>query len=234
MVLDLVLSVLWPARCAACGAFVREGTSFCPPCASALVWLGPCCSGCAMPLREEGQSCGGCRQQPFPFAAARAALAYGGSLTQALLRFKHGGHRHLAAPLARYLAPAVSSFWRQADLVCPVPLHPRRLRKRGFNQAFELLRTVRQDPPDREKHKLVCNVLARRFDTPSLGHGSPADRARVVAGAFAVPRTNIVAGKSILVADDVMTSGATLAECARVLLAAGASRVWVAALARAL
>jgi predicted amidophosphoribosyltransferase len=187
-----------------------------------------------MPSEEEGQACDGCRRQPFPFVAARAALAYGGSLTQALLRFKHGGHRHLAAPLGRYLVPAVSSLWQQADLVCPVPLHPHRLKSRGFNQALELLRVVGRSLPDRQAHKLACDAFARTIDTPALGHGSPAARARAVAGAFAVPRPNVIAGKGILIADDVMTSGATLAECARTLLAAGASKVWVAALARAL
>jgi ComF family protein len=155
-------------------------------------------------------------------------------LTRALLRFKHGGHRHLSVPLSRYLAPAVTRSWQQADLVCPVPLHRQRLKSRGFNQAWELLRESRRRLPKGGGDKLVCDLLERMIDTPAMGHGSPAARARAVAGAFAVSRKGSVAGKHVLVVDDVMTSGATLAECARTLLASGAAKVTVAALARAL
>jgi len=161
-------------------------------------------------------------------------MAYGGSLTEAVLRFKHGGHRHLAAPLARYLAPVLAPLWQQSDIVCPVPLHRDRLKRRGFNQALELLRALRRQWPRPQQRKVVCDVLTRRLDTPPLGHGSPAARARAVAGAFAVVRPSGLAGRHVLVLDDVMTSGATLAECARTLLSAGAGRVSVAALARAI
>jgi len=187
-----------------------------------------------MPTEVQGGLCVGCLRRPFPFSAARAALAYGGSLTQSLLRFKHGGHRHLARPLSRYLAPVLSPLWQQVDLVCPVPLHGERLKSRGFNQALELLRHIRKGLPKAQATKLVCDLLTRNFDTPALGHGSPAIRARAVAGAFAVFRPVSVAQRHILVVDDVMTSGATLAECARTLLASGADGVSVAALARAI
>ena len=234
MFLDFVLATLWPSRCAGCAAFVPEGTSFCPTCADTLVELGACCSGCAMPLPERSGLCPGCRRRPFPFSAATAALAYGGALTSALLRFKHGGHRHLSVPLSRYLGPAIAWSWQQSDLVCPVPLHRRRLKNRGFNQAWELLLGCRRQLPRPEAAKLVRDALDRRVDTPALAHGSPSTRALAVAGAFAVPRPASVEGKGVLVVDDVMTSGATLAECARTLLAAGAAKVTVAALARAI
>lgn len=187
-----------------------------------------------MPFEHARQLCGGCLRRPFPFLRAQAALAYGGSVTQALMRFKHGGHRHLATPLARYLVPAVSALWQQADVVCPVPLHRERLKSRGFNQALELLRGACRGLPRRQREKVVCDTLARNIDTPALGHGSPDARARAVAGAFTVSRPASVAGKHVLVVDDVMTSGATLAECARTLLAGGAAKVSVAALARAI
>ncbi len=81
---------------------------------------------------------------------------------------------------------------------------------------------------------MVCDAMSRIIDTPTLGHEKPALRRKLVEGAFVVSRPKAVAGKRILVVDDVMTTGATLAECARTLLAAGANEVWVAALARAL
>jgi ComF family protein len=187
-----------------------------------------------MPFESSGGLCSGCLQRPFPFASAQAALAYGGPLIQALLRFKHGGHRHLAASLARRLGPAMVSLWQQADLVCPVPLHRDRLKSRGYNQALELVRAVGRRLPAQQQSKVACDLLSRNIDTPALGHGSPAARARAVAGAFTIRKTDTVVEKHILVVDDVMTSGATLAECARTLLTGGAAKVSVAALARAI
>jgi ComF family protein len=183
---------------------------------------------------EGGRICGGCRHAPFPFAKAFAALAYGGALTQALLRFKHGSHRHLARPLARHLAPILNAAVGQgAEVICPVPLHPRRLRRRGYNQVLELLRAAGRDIPRDPRPQVICNALLRTIDTPTLGHQSRALRGQIVAHAFTVARKRAVAGKHVLVVDDVMTTGATLAECARTLLAAGAGKVMVAALARA-
>jgi ComF family protein len=183
---------------------------------------------------EPGRQCAGCLRRPFPFARATAALAYGGSLTKALLRLKHGRHRHLAPALARSLLPVLADAWTwRVQLILPVPLHPRRLRQRGFNQALELLRAgVRQSPRDR-RLPIACDVLVRVRDTPMLGHGSPAARSEVLEGAFALARPDRVEGLHVMVVDDVMTTGATLAECTRVLLAGGAGRVSVAALARA-
>jgi ComF family protein len=228
VLLDHLLSVLWPARCAACNAFVREGTAFCPACDVTVVAMDRCCPGCAMPSEGEGL-CPGCRRAPLPFARAEAALLYGGAVTQALLRWKHGGHRHVVCALAGFLAPLLGRAAGQgAEVACPVPLHPRRLHQRGYNQALDLLRTARD-----ARLAVVCDALVRTVDTPSLGRGTPAERRRLVANAFAVKRPSRIAGKRVLVVDDVMTTGATLAECARTLLAAGAREVAVAVLARA-
>lgn len=186
-----------------------------------------------MPM-DNGKICRGCRRQPFSFRGAFAALAYGGALTQALLRWKHGGNRHLAAPLACYLPPALGRATEQgAEIACPVPLHPRRLRQRGFNQALDLLRAARGLCRPDARIDIVCDVLQRTVDTPSLGHTPPGRRREILADVFRVARPRKIEGKRVLVVDDVMTTGATLAECARVLLRAGASEVMVAALARA-
>jgi ComF family protein len=183
---------------------------------------------------DDGRLCGGCRRKPFPFARAFAAYAYGGSLTQAIVRFKHGGGRHLARPLGQCLEPVIEkAAATRFEVVCPVPLHPRRLRQRGYNQVLELLRLVRPRLA-KQGAELLPDAMARIVDTPSLGHHSPDRRRHLVARAFAVVRPNRVVGKHALLVDDVMTTGATLAEGARTLLSAGARSVTVAVLARAL
>jgi len=180
---------------------------------------------------DAGRACPGCLRAPRPFARAFAALAYGGAVTQALLRWKHGGHRHVVRALAGFLAPLLAAAAEQgAEVACPVPLHPRRLRQRGFNQALDLLRAAKGRRPRLE---VACDALARIVDTTSLGRGSPDERRRLVANAFAVARPRTIANKHVLLVDDVMTTGATAAECARELLAAGAQEVTVAVLARA-
>ncbi|HEX7507036.1 MAG TPA: ComF family protein [Polyangia bacterium] len=232
--LPRILPILWPARCAGCSGFVAEGTSFCRDCEVSVLQLGHCCPGCAMP-NEGGAWCGGCRRAPFPFARASAALVYGGALTQALLHFKHGGHRYLARPLAPYLSPLLAAAAEEgASFACPVPLHPHRLRQRGYNQVLELLRAAGKALPRQQEIEVIADALSRTIDTPILGRQSPTRRRQMVANAFTCARPRSVAGKCILVVDDVMTTGATLSECARTLLASGASRVMVAALARAI
>jgi ComF family protein len=233
MIWTAAASLLWPARCVACNAFVAEGRAFCPACELAVLPIGRACPTCAMPL-DHGVACRGCGRRPFPFAAAYAALAYGGATTQALLRWKHGGCRHVAPVMAQYFCPLLARAVGQgAEIACPVPLHPRRLRERGFNQALDLLRAARRR--SRQRGLAVSyDALDRVVDTPGLGHEPPGRRREILAGAFDIRRSGAVAGRHVLVVDDVMTTGATLAECARVLLAAGARTVSVAALARAL
>lgn len=229
--------LLWPARCSACNAYVAEGDAFCEACACAIAWLESTCPGCGLPLPtvSPADRCAGCRSQPQPFSRVWPAFAYGGSLAEAILHLKHGRRRHLVRPLGMLLAPAVArAIAAGVDVLCPVPLHPRRLRERGFNQALELLRVAerRARRPER-RATVIANNLRRVRDTPSLGLESPASRRRIVAGAFVVRRPEDFLGRRVLLVDDVMTTGATLAECSRVLRLAGAADVHVTALARA-
>lgn len=220
--------LLWPARCAACAAFVPEEVAFCDLCAVSATPLWAGCPGCAMP--GDSSLCAGCRTRPFPFAGARSAFAYGGSVTQALLRLKHGGRRELAPILGRFLAGALDDASRAADLIVPVPLHRRRLRQRTFNQALELARAAcpRRGP------RVLPDALWRVRDTPPLGHATPDERRATVQDAFRLRPGARVQGRRALLIDDVLTTGATLAACARVLLGAGAAEVRVATVARTL
>ena len=175
-------------------------------------------------------TCGACRRRRPAFAYARAAAHYGDHARGALHAFKFGGRRALAAPLGDLLAELGPALPLPAvDLMVPVPLHPRRERERGFNQSWLLARrvaaawgiTARED------------VLTRRVATaPQTALGAEARQANV-AGAFRVRRPELVAGRHVLLVDDIMTTGATAGACARALREAGAATVGVVTVARA-
>jgi ComF family protein len=225
--------LLLPASCAACGALSDEEAPLCAPCAATLEPIDRPCPRCGLPLPPGGAPavdvrCLGCAAAPPPWESARAPYVFGGELAVAIRRWKLGRHADLARPLARLFAPALDGLDRSVDALVPVPLHPRRLRARGFNQASELARAARR----RGVHPPVLELLDRVRDTPSQALLSAADRKKNVRGAFAASRD--LAGAHLVLVDDLLTTGATAAACALALEKAGAARVHVLTLARAL
>ncbi len=238
------LQLLWPARCAACDETIADEATFCDGCAAGLNRLTGACGGCALPQLVATSvefRCRTCRYVPFPFASGGAVFEYGEAIARAIVRMKHGGRRHLGKRLGRLLVPTLAELLTRAsfaagDVVVPVPLHPTKLRDRGFNQASELARAALRiahrtwgaPRPRFERH-----LLLRTRPTRELGHAGPAARLAEVAGAFAVRDVARVLRRRVLVIDDVFTTGATFSECAGALCAAGAAEVHVLALARA-
>jgi ComF family protein len=243
------LQLLWPARCTACGRVVDDLLRFCSDCAPSLSPLFDACPGCALPRERRapgGERCAVCRRVPFFFREARAAYEYGAALADAIVRMKHG-QRYMARRLGPLLSTALVDVLARGgftaeDVVAPVPLHPARLRERGFNQALELLRAslrdVAQTPAlarvlPRGLPRLERTLLRRTRPTKPLGHSGPAARVAEIAGAFAVAEAERVRYRRVLLVDDVFTTGATFNECADTLLRGGARAVHVVALARA-
>jgi ComF family protein len=246
------LQLLWPARCAACDETVPEAALFCAPCSLALNPLCGVCPGCALPRRDDprqlvfaGKRCARCLRVPLPFTTANAAFEYGETIAHAVVRMKHGKRREQARRLARLLVPSLAEVLARTrmgadDLVVPVPLHTRKLRERGFNQALELARfaltglaRAPQPKPRAGLPRLQRSLLHRTRETRSLGHASPGARFAEVAGAFVVSDTARVRSRRVLVVDDVYTTGATFSACSDALVSAGAADVHVLALARA-
>jgi ComF family protein len=157
-------------------------------------------------------------------------LRYDAAAQRLVLPFKHGDRTELAAPLARHMARAGAALLARADVLAPVPLHWRRLLARRYNQAALL--SARLARIAGKPH--LPDVLRRSRATPPLGELGAAARAAVVEGVFSLSRRGAVriAGRRVLLVDDVMTSGATAEACARVLLAGGAAAVEVLAVAR--
>jgi ComF family protein len=212
-----------------------------------VVWLDPffppVCAGCGVLLRHDAPVdlplCRACAREhvTLPPHAARhgdvwAVHAYGGPLLRALGRLKFHGQRAWAGPLGAALAasPVLAQGW---DLLVPVPLHPARLRQRGFNQAELLCRFARRHLP-RPRPRLEPRGLARTRATAPQHQLPAAARPDNVAGAFAAPSPPRVAGRRVLVIDDVTTTGATLRAACQAIAAAGAAQVGALALLRAL
>lgn len=244
---EVAANLLWPPQCAGCDEGVAPGQPLCAPCKVGLIELPAACARCAVP--HGGDVCPDFPEGAGPLAGTLAAFAYGGALVPALLRWKHGRRRDVVRPLASLLAPLARRAVADADVALPVPLHPRRLVRRGFNQSLDLLRELRRGAranararraveaaarADLPWPRILPDTLRRVRDTPSLGHAAPAERRALVDGAFAVAHPERVRGRRVLVADDVMTTGATLQACARALCDAGASRVTALVMARAL
>jgi ComF family protein len=230
-----VLDALLPPGCLTCDAPVAAQGTLCAGCWGGLHLLTPpFCRRCGVPFLHAGQAvaglCPGCAEAPPAFAAARAALRYDEGAKRLLLPFKHADRTELAGPLAQRMARAGAELLERAELIAPVPLHWRRLLARRYNQAALLAAKLARGAG------LPCvpDLLRRTRPTPPLGERRAADRAALLEGAFALsPRAaRRIEGRRVLLVDDVMTSGATAAACAAVLLAGGARAVDVLAAAR--
>lgn len=215
-----LLAILAPPHCAACGA---PGTELCAACAHRLMRrVPPWCETCGEPLLPEAP-CPVDHRRIAGLAAARSAFAYRGAGADLVHRFKFArdaAARHfLIRGLAR-VAPVLTGSRRRTVLVS-VPLHPRKLRRRGFDQAAQLARGL----AERARVRFVPGVLRRVRETLPQGDPRVLSRERNVQAAFAVVRPRPVVGASVWLVDDVSTSGATGRACARELLAAGAREV---------
>lgn len=219
--------LLLPLRCLLCAGAGAEGIDLCADCAIELPRNRSCCARCALPLATPAALCGECQRHPPPWDAAWAPFRYGWPLDRLESRYKFGGD--LAA------GRVLSTLWQREpraialpQLLLAVPLHRRRLRQRGYNQALELGRPVARQLGVPLRHE----VLQRIRPTDAQTELDATGRRRNVRGAFAL-RAGSALPAHVALLDDVMTTGATLAECARVLKRAGAQRVDVWALARA-
>jgi ComF family protein len=232
--LDLVL----PPRCIRCAGKVDAVGTLCAECWRRLVFVAePCCVCCGLPFAFDAGAdnlCAGCVAHPPRFDRARSVFIYDDHSRGLILSLKHGDRLHGVPAFGNWLARAGAPLLADADLLVPVPLHWMRLWRRRYNQsallAQAIARALRQHPA---APAVAPDLLIRKRRTPSQGRRTRSQRADNVRGAFRVSENAVIQGKRIVLIDDVLTSGATVEECAKVLRRAGAARIDVLTLARA-
>lgn len=232
--IESVLSLFIPPKCASCGTVLSHESVFCESCKDTFRLVEePFCSICGLPFKSsEGSNhpCPSCWNESVWFDRARAVFIYEGAIRRAIHRFKYHANLFQARILGGLLADVVedlsgSSSW---DFIVPVPLHETKLKQRGFNQALLLSRYVAK----RVGIPLDVDTLRRTRVTRPQVELSGSERMKNVRNAFEVNSPEVCNNKQILLLDDVFTTGATMRECARVLKKAGASRVDAVTLAR--
>ena len=212
------LDLLFPLRCLGCG---KEGDLLCPSCRQSLPKIEvPFCQRCGTPVKE-GVLCPTCTSYPLTIDGIRSLLIFEGTVRQAIHQFKYRHIKAMAAPLGQLLTEFLHTHPMPGEVLTPVPLHPKRLRQRGYNQASLLASEISKNTV----LPVVEGMLLRLRDTVSQTKtASAAERRDNVRGAFACQQK--LHGENILLIDDVCTTGATLDACATALKAAGAGSVW--------
>jgi ComF family protein len=230
-----LLDVVYPPHCLCCGAsWNGDGLGLCPECDARLERItAATCGKCGHQLAEvtsPAPRCRACEGRSLFFERAVAPCRYEGSAREMILRLKLGKRRMLAGTLSRLLIARIeqAGMAEKAQAIVPVPLHWWRRLRRGFNQSELLAEGV----AEHFGLPLLCGGLRRVVATPSQTRVSAARRMEQLRGAFRVSRPGAIRGKTLLLIDDVMTTGATAAECSRVLRDAGAKKVLVATVAR--
>lgn len=234
-VLKPLVDLVLPPRCPGCGVLVEDDLQFCGDCWNALRFISvPACTACGKPFaqgRDDDLVCAECLAHPPLHDGIKAAVLYDDLSRSIVLRLKHGCKIGLARLVAKHLERHLPADGSDVVLV-PVPLHRWRLWRRGFNQSILIARALAA----KRSLKIETDVLRRTRATPPLKGMTRQQRAVAVRGVFDIPaaQRDRIAGRHVLLIDDVYTTGATANACVRLLKKAGAARVTIFCWARVL
>ncbi|MCB1651023.1 MAG: ComF family protein [Alphaproteobacteria bacterium] len=228
------LDTVLPPRCALTGQIVEAQGTLSPEGWQKLEFItAPFCENCGFPFSFEVQEhtlCAACIDYPPSYDSARAALKYGDGSRDLILGFKHGDKTHLLPGFVPWLCRAGAQMLTQADYLIPVPLHYRRLVRRRYNQAALIAQGISKETGV----PVLIEALRRTRSTPPQGYMNASDRHKNVRRAFEIHPlyASMIKDKTLILIDDVYTTGATVNECTKVLKKAGAKAVHILTLAR--
>jgi len=237
-VLNDLGEVFFPPQCLGCDEIIHPFDSqiFCPACDKQVHFItGSICRICGTTFPDspaEGHLCGDCLEKIPYFSCARAIFSYKDIIFNAIHKFKYKKDLSSGEILASFMAgfPFPDIDFADYSLMIPVPLHIKRLRERGFNQSLILARAI----GEKRNIHVDFSVLKRHKFTLTQTRSNKKERKQNIRGAFEITDREKIAGKSILLIDDVYTTGATVNECAKTLIKGGAQKVFVLTLARVL
>ncbi len=229
-----ILDFILPPQCLNCSTLVFQQGGLCAKCWEKISFISnPLCLHCGFPFDiqiDTTNICGPCARKKAIFMKARAAIYYNDASKPLILRFKHSDALHLAPLFAEWLYHAGQELFPQADYLVPIPLHWSRLVYRGYNQAAILSQKLSK----KTKITHLPDLLERNRKTPSQGTLSAKEREKNVLNAFNLNKKyqTLIRDKHILLVDDVLTSGATVHACTKILKKSGAKEVNILTLAR--
>lgn len=226
--LKFALDIIYPPKCIVCEEIlpmpIDLGIFFCSDsCANALVLIdGITCTICGAPAEQDKEPCRECKNRENIFTKNIATFVYEDMVLDIIQKFKYAKKTYVARGLSLLMFKRLQNLdFGQVDYIVPIPIHKNRLKKRGFNQAALLAKNI----ADYSKRPVASQLLRRIKDTKPLSNFSPTGRQNTLKGAFAINKKYNVADKTILLVDDIFTTGATFNECSQVLYENGAKEV---------
>ncbi len=226
----ILKQAIFKQNCVLCASPEANNHGICKPCLNDLPWHpNTSCPQCG--LASSGMVCGSCLNSPPDFDATSAVFLYAYPIDAMMLRYKYGSMLNLGDTFGEFLAEKINieNCLKNIDLVIPMPMHPQRLKERGFNQALEIAKVLDKRLCKNHKEKLDYKSVERQTLAPPQASLPLKERVKNIKGAFKVDAD--LSGKRIAIVDDVMTTGASLNELAKTLKKAGAVHVecWVIA-----
>ena len=228
------MDTVLPPRCVISGKLVDRQGMIAPQIWADMDFItDPQCEKCGIPFgfeAEAGTQCALCLDRPPPFTSARAALKYNDASRDLILGFKHADQTHAVVAFMPWLEKSGAGMLKDADYIIPVPLHRWRLLMRRYNQAAIMAHKL----SEKTKIPRLADAIKRTRSTKSQGHLKPLERHKNVKRAFEIAPKHIekLRGKTVILIDDVYTTGATVKECTKTLLKSGAKDVHILTLAR--
>ena len=233
MIIIRLGALIWPPQCGRCGANTSQQHTLCASCWGTLHFVSdPYCKDCGVPLPDTthyGNVCARCLAEPPAFDGARSSFVYDEGIRPLILAYKHSDRLDLTPILSQFLLRTLANTNWAVDVIVPVPLHRWRLFRRQYNQSAELARHLSRYLAV----PFLPNIIKRVRSTPSQGLYSRAQRRANMTGAFHVTtkKSADLRGRTVLIVDDVLTTGATVNELARVIKKSGADQVFVITIA---